>query len=465
MKKQKIYYNYGTLLLFMGILFSSSFSVAVDLTNSAVFHRCYAQITQSRVPLASTILTQVKAGTKDPITACLEVFDSAKFISPTYTKINTANAAAKDVLRTMHHVHATWFENQDYIVIGQEARTESTRAALDITAPASYYTKALFDPNMKLSDVLLTTENLSPIRTNMAPTATDVPPTIYYDTFPVGFPFAPVGDILGVYNRTGIKSAAGDVSFTLGAGILGNQAYLMSTINTTAVYSSDGAIKMPRKWARAVYHDLLCRNLPNVRRVDGLPFVDTAADAPFRKSSACVYCHASIDRMSSVIRSVVYHNAGGTEHNADGYFANTVFNVRAQTPIASTGIWLSKANYRFPNMTPASGVLYYRDYQGKLVDQNIADIADLGRKISQSDDFYICAAKRYYQYFTGVDANIGDISDPVQPVALSTAETRHRDIVIQLGLSLKVHQSLRQTIETILRLPAYKKSDFNRGSP
>lgn len=442
------------------ILFVSLKVLAEDLSNSAVLHRCYAQLTQTRLSLTSPLIAQVKNNTKDPITACLEVLDSARFVAPAFTQINAAAPAAKDVLQAFHHLHASWFENKQFILINEQGKTEHTRAALDVTAPAAFFTKALFDPNLKFSSAVLTNSNFSPVRSIASPTQTQIPP-ITYNTYPTGFIFAPVGDLLGVSNRVGITQpgTTANVSLSFGAGMLGTQSYLMSTVNERSGFSSNGSVNMPRKWAKSVFHDLLCRNLPAARQSDGAPFVDLASDAPFRRSTSCVHCHASMDRMSAVMRNFVYHDSGA------GNYAGNIFTVKNATQTASTGNWLSIGNSAFSRMTPATGVLFYRNYQGRLIDQNVSNLADLGLKISESDDFYICAAKRYYEYFMGVNADIGDLGDPSRPVSLSAAEQKHREIVINLGLSLKTHQSVRTTIESILRMPAYKKSDFNRGSP
>ena len=62
----------------------SSVCVAMSLSNQAVFHRCFSQITGEypSSPLAKIKINEIKSG-KDPIIACLEIFDLANFSSST----------------------------------------------------------------------------------------------------------------------------------------------------------------------------------------------------------------------------------------------------------------------------------------------------------------------------------------------------------------------------------------------
>ena len=75
---------------------------------------------------------------------------------------------------------------------------------------------------------------------------------------------------------------------------------------------------------------------------------------------------------------------------------------------------------------------------------------------------FVCMAKRYYKFFTGIDVDVGDIGDP-NHVYLTAEEVAVRDIVIDLGRDLKKHKNPRLLIEDILRRPEYKKSNSNVG--
>jgi hypothetical protein len=129
-------------------------------------------------------------------------------------------------------------------------------------------------------------------------------------------------------------------------------------------------------------------------------------------------------------------------------------------PAAADWPTAADANY---HRRPTKGVLYYRAHDGSLVDVSVPSLAALGEAITNKDDFYVCAAKRYYQYFTGVDVNIGDIHDPSAGIFLTARDEFHRNRVISLGLQLKQTQSARSLIESILRMSSYKRQDFGAG--
>jgi hypothetical protein len=88
---------------------------------------------------------------------------------------------------------------------------------------------------------------------------------------------------------------------------------------------------------------------------------------------------------------------------------------------------------------------------------------ELGNKLAAENGIYNCLAKRYYEYFTGISADIGDIADPDHP-QLSLEQANIRNIVLALGANLKNHQNPRALIQEILNRPEYKSSKFNVGS-
>ena len=84
--------------------------------------------------------------------------------------------------------------------------------------------------------------------------------------------------------------------------------------------------------------------------------------------------------------------------------------------------------------------------------------ADLGQRLAERDDPYICLAHRYFRFFTGVEAYLGD--PPYLPSDSNSRDVYFRDQVIALGQSLRQSGDLRGLIEAILRSPDYRDSDF-----
>lgn len=126
----------------------------------------------------------------------------------------------------------------------------------------------------------------------------------------------------------------GSVSFGAhyGGGILGNPVYILKTAGD--LEKSDGAGEVPRTWARDVYKDLLCRDLPVVRPEDTEGFVRPNSPIAFRQSSACVACHVTIDRGASTIRHINYYLAGtsNTPPNVGSYYLDTNPPTYLQSP-------------------------------------------------------------------------------------------------------------------------------------
>jgi hypothetical protein len=445
------------------------------LTNVQTFLRCYAQITQSVAPSNHPLVTSVTNGS-DPITACLSVLDKARFSALDSTRINnTSDTEAKNVLRTFHKLHTSWFEKKSSPSVGNGSSAANTLNIFDQETPALYYTRALFRPSTSFNSVLRHATSLKALRpeapVNGPGTGRPKSDTIFKDAAP----WANIGELLGaaeyapgerkapfsyvLANGATVTTPLVDFGEHYGGGFLGEQVYLLQTIGQSRDFKANGAAAMPRKFSRAVFNDALCRSLPVVRTEDAVAYVAPTSNVPFRNSSGCVRCHVSMDRMSASIRNMVYIVRGGAGPPDQG-FETVVRTLDPAEPAAADWPTAADANY---HRRPTKGVLYYRAHDGSLVDVSVPSLAALGEAITNKDDFYVCAAKRYYQYFTGVDVNIGDIHDPSAGIFLTARDEFHRNRVISLGLQLKQTQSARSLIESILRMSSYKRQDFGAG--
>lgn len=452
-----------------------------DLSQLALFHRCYTQITTLRASENDSLTKEVVAGTKTAAQACMSVLKKAKFDNSDQTQVVDVNDnISKKVLGNFHHLHSSWFYMKDFPVISWGGHNQDIKNLYDSSSPALYITRSLFKPGSQAKDILTSNDFLLPVRTNM-----DMPTGpgsgrakvdyIFANASLDNFSFAPVGELLGVksvganvvnypaftYGPNGPAGAV-DLHQTLGGGFLGTQPYLLLNIGALSsyeVFKSDGGLKMHRKWGKAVYRDTLCRDLPVVREKDVLSMVDTSSSIPFRTSSSCTKCHASHDRVSGVIRGlkVLYVGRGdpgdpGLGRGGNfGTFHSVTKNVESSWPVSSDADYYAR---------PTKGVLFFRNYEGDLVNQNITSVTDLASKITEQEDFYICLAKRYYSYFTGIDVDTGDLDDPGHSNILSSEDLNHRKLVISLGKKLKTSQDIMKLIEDILNLDNYKKSDF-----
>lgn len=451
----------NVILILLGTL--PSVSRARILNNVEVYRRCYTQLTQKAVPPKDPVLLQIKAGSKLPVAACMELLDRAKFRTSDGNRLdNPTDPLAITVLNTMNQVHQTFFLITDLAETSFVNTISGMKGMYDPGEPALYYTKALFDTSSSFSSIVTSNIYLRADRTTNNPTVSTENINMSASIFVADpdFSWASIGNLLGV-TPTGARNiastkGAADMGATRGGGILGMPTYLLETVNEPANNFRANSFTMPRKWAKSVISDFLCRELPIARLSDTDGFVDRSANAhPFRQESACTQCHASMDRMAAVNRNFQYLNlrpdsfvlSGGTF--ATTYPTNSGLDGTAWPSIITTNYY----------QRPTIGVLFYRDYQGVLVNQTITSISDLGAKLATKDDFYICAAKHYYQYFTGVNVDILDPQD-ARNRNKGPAMEIHKTNVVNLGLALKSNQSLRTLINSIFNLDVYKRSDL-----
>lgn len=456
---------------------------ATVLSEKALFERCYSQISGLAVSRKSEAYQKVVSGNLKATDACLSILDKAKFVRREGQMIAlNADAEAKAVLANFHRLHASWFEAKDFVIIDREGYARDVQNIYDSTTPALYITRALFGPMVQYRSIATESKSLRAFRTSMNPTkAAETGHRATDYVFDPPIEFAPRGELLGVQNSEtmsfsfpdtpnpkpgGRKAGAMDVNSSIGGGLLGTNAYLLlNTIpmSTSAEYKTDGAIQMHRRWGQAVFKDLLCRELPVVRESDVVGLVDPKSVVPFRNSSSCTKCHASMDRAASTIRNYKLFTLGKSvttdygEQVRGGMFPS-FHSVSAGAEVK----WPTEADPDYYRRPP-NGTFYFRTSSGDLIDQQVTSVADLGSKISDTDDFYICAAKRYYKYFTGIEVNNSDLADPYRTTVLTKGDLAHREIVMNLGKKLKSHQSLRTLISDILNLSSYRKSDFGQG--
>ncbi len=464
--------NRASKLLFLLVLWVTPISADAGtyLSRIALFTRCYSQITGQRPSVTDALTKQVAGGQLDPVVACLQVLSKGILSGNGNTTINNiADPEALNVLKNMHRLHASWFSMKDFTALdtGKDWWTDGVMDLWDSSTPALYVTKALFDVNSSYSGTLAGDAIYIPVRATMNST-TGAKSKATADLFALSpLKFAPRGALYGVtatpaasanYSITenGVSSA-GTVTLagSLGGGLLGNYTYALMNVIQGEKFAADGATQMPRRWGRAVYHDLLCRELPVVRNSDADPFIVSGSSVSFRTINTCASCHASMDRAASVVRNVKY-TAFGNNSMMPGQRGAFFVKFPASTMPSETA-WPSAADADYAKRPP-TGTLFFRNYMGNLVDVAVSSPADLASQIANQDDFYICAAKRYYAHFTGISVDTSDIYDP-KHVGLSAQAVAHRNEVIKLGKSLRQHNSLRTLISDILRTPQYQRSD------
>ncbi len=479
-------------------------------------------MTGHAVPLNNVLLAQVKSGQVLAIDACMNLFSKAVLGANNQLSQGHADSEAVAVLNTFNNFHRSWFSAtkiEDIIDHGPDTGA-GTADIYDAGEPALSLTYHLFKANTKYQDVLtdsfgfigLREENLSiknllgytasiPNRRLYGNNATldqnsilfrqaGLPPNLK-NTF-LGntstntsfiMPRIQVGDLVGVAPQTQVVTIPNVAMTPLGAlrfgetepglnfsynfyssfggGVLGQPIYLMLNLGHPKGTTMTGAEKLPRRWVLNSMQTFLCSQFPTLRESDIKNYIDVAGTAPFRKSMSCLQCHATMDQAATTARNIV---AAGSEYNGfanePGKTTDTLTSYRAELP-AFAG-WSSSAVPNFHRQVP-TGKLFFRSITGEIINQSVTGIAQLGLAMANTDDYYQCAAKHYFEFFTGISVSLYDRSDPRFASinsSLSAKDVVDRKFIETLAGHLRSSQSLSQLIKDIISSDYYQTTNF-----
>ena len=457
--------------LVLSILFPMA-AHAETLSAEAIYYRCYAQLTGHRAADNDPMLAKLRAGQVKASDACMDLLDSAKLARSQndYLKLAKNSEEGRAVLARMQELHTTFFAERTFNV--PNVALAPIGGLLDVMDPGSsalYYTRALLGPNVQASSIVTYNRALRPFRTDMNPAKglfRKVNRGGFYYTN--GWRFAPQGELLGLEEMPGgSEKLTGpgvsiDISRTLGGGFLGSGAYLMQSVNDDFEFETNVA-KMPRRWATAVFRDVLCREFPVVRLEDAKSFVRPQSPLPFRQEQACNQCHSSMDRIGSVLRNFHYSYFDNKALIPPDKRGAMFFKTFAADKPAEAG-WPDRQDNDFKNR-PTRGTLYFRSAtDGSLEKPTISSVHDLGQKMAAQDDFYLCIANRYYDYFTakGIKLDDAKVLNDLAAKDKTGALKKRLDTVKTLARELKKTQSLRGLVEDIIRSPEYSDSAFGQ---
>lgn len=485
------------------------------LSQEALFHRCYAHLTRSRALPNNALLAAVKAGQKTAVGACMELLAKAT-LTANGQIASPSDTEAQAVLQNFFDFHYSWFSVKD-LASKPISYSSGELRHLDVSEGALELTRLLFEPGHHYDEVVTTTQPVRGIR-SLGPWVT-ILDTGYRGEIGLSVPQTGLdrGTLTGIMgyapsmNGTWLTDTGTAISNILfngtrptnslrafGGGVMGFISYVHANSGFPGAGQGDNAdeskstvsnasIRMHRRWSRNVMSDLMCRDLPTLRTADvntmveeyTTAFPDPATHLPFRENTACMSCHATVDPMAAVIRNFIFVQDKGYDWNGNGVVETTgnvtkdrtawVTMIIPDQPAETKEYHLLHRDSAFFRRPP-SGYLRYRSYDGTLIQDKISGsratdaLQNLGRAIASKNDIYVCAASRYFQYFTGIKTLLYDEGDPRNP-PMSPADQYYRDKVIDLGLRLKSHQSLSTLVGDILSSDIYQKSGMRDLEP
>lgn len=496
-------------------------SWAQSLSEVALFNRCYSQLTGNPVPLGHATMAQIRAGTKKALPACQALIEKAELDAATGALTQINDPEARNILNNFYDFHRSWFPANTVEQI-QEYNPEMSIGTMDIydsTEPGLALTRALFATGAKYSDVLTLPTGVAALRQEKASVrnifgyTVNIPlrrlvgnnagfdQNLFHFRSTTGgphfnselstsqfmvLPKVQIGELVGVRPRTesltipnvelaplgttrpGHVEPGLNFQFNLygsfGGGVLGSPIYMMLNYGHGRGVAANGTTKIPRRWSQNSMSSFLCVEIPALRETDIRNYVVGNSSTPFRNSSSCVMCHATIDPMAYTARNVVVANSdyqlfseGARMHS------KAALHLTSYRPeIPSVAGWPAEPVANFHRQTP-SGRLFYRSMTGALVDRQVASISDLGKAMTETEDYYACAAKRYFQFMTGIVVPLYDRSNPQNAEVnrqLSVQAIEDRKFVEALGQELKRTQSLKTLVKSILASKYYQNVNY-----
>lgn len=504
-----------TAILFLSVFIFSQRSYTEnvepdDMPPNEIYARCYAKLTRKPIASNDPTLINLRSGSlQDAEAACSHLLDRAELGSKN-TIANPTDLDARSILTTMHMLHNSWFASPTIIM--RQAVNES-KLIHDVDEPGLFWTRALFKKDSQASSVLTYDKSLKSIRAR----ANDGGITHFQARSPFSFNYpygaailaaaglnnrdpllklqymndirmatstganysalevpdsslANFGEMIGIEDQPAliikrmILPSVGNSSMNtllrdptkgpnldidlhrhFGGGVIGSIVYGLKNANLGINQLPKDYDLIDRRFASRVFQDLLCYQLPVLKAedVDVIP----GSNYPFQQNKSCMQCHATIDEFAMIQKNHVWVTSSAAANNF------TVENppkgaeavTRFQLPVdVSTKIFA---------LGEPKGTLHFRTFAGQKILMPISSFAQVGAEFAKLPDFYTCAAKRYYKYFTGVDVPLDE--EPSNQLAKA-----HLEVVKNLGSQLQKDQSLRNLIKSIFKSEAFQSRNY-----
>lgn len=428
-------------------------------------------MTNQRAHRTNQILKDVEEGKISGEAGCLKLLK--KGLLNSNNRLPSSNdEESKAVLRSFTKLHMTFFDRP--ALVGPNAvYTRVTKDIYDEQSSALFYTKALLGTS-NIQDVLKGSNDLEGVRSMGRNKDVGYSSNINKSLFTyrsgknkpkLAVTFVETGELTGVQdsrelihpNASAFSKSSNNILDSLGGGLLGARSYLLRSLPASNGSAANGANKMNRPWANTVLKDFLCRGLPAVRLTDGQPYKKRDASSAFRKSTGCIQCHATMDQLAAGGRGLLLANI--TRDNSSNTNPQFRLPYQRKTDKGNAAVWpeIEDALY---SRRPPKGALYFRSYTGDLVHEKFSNLSQLAAKILETDDYYACVAKKYYEHFTGVSVSLADINDPFSTVSLNEQDLFHRKQVVKFGENLRETKSTYKLVEEILKSRVYQSEGF-----
>lgn len=501
------------LITLLSLISLGSHAFAGNLSELEIFERCFKRMVRNIPESNDALWVKVQKGELKGAVACMQLFDKAKIgSSGRIASVNDVQARA--ILRTFNDFHGSWFQQR----VSENGQTQQIRTfglINDLEEPQLFVTRALFAgkayrsivtektslhgvrvrPNDKKNASIFRAQRLVAYPTELtAFTNVNELRIAYRAGANTDREIVPDGRIITVGELVGIKempiftldsiavpgrttaigspdiSAEGRaaaatkvaVNENFGGGIVGSPSFIITNANLPPGYKAtaptDELYQTNRVLTSRVYEDLLCHQLPTLTEQDVKDMLIANSPHAFHRQKTCMVCHAQIDPMASVYRNF-YVGASAARLEEEG---------SQQVGLATYAVtrFPATAGAKAYAETAPEGYVRYRPFRSdKVTTTRVTSVAQIGQALSGSKDLYECAAKRYYQFFTGIDVPLQSIpANPKNATAEVKAklamDRKHQAFVLQLAKNLQSNQNLRGLVNSIVSSSQFKSRDF-----
>jgi hypothetical protein len=492
------------LAIFKTLKTTSENKSADQMNPSEIYARCYAKLLRKPVPLNDSQLLSLKSGSFDQAESACEALLNRSRLDQNGNLLTPNDPISREVLNTMVLVHNSWFANQSITLL--DSANES-KLVLDADEPALYWTQSLLQDQISADSVVTADYSLKSKRIrqddgglshfqartffaydkNIASVNNRDPlfRLAYMNDIKkprndgANYSFLDIpnesisefGAVIGIQKQPALKvgrlilPALNDkvihnqlrdpnsgpnrevnLHAHFGGGIIGSIVYGLKNSNMNVSGLANSYSLIDRRFAARLLQDLLCYQLPVLTMDDVQTISGTAY--PFHKNKACMQCHATMDELAMLNKNFVW---------APGSTAPSQFDAAKEKPLGArvvTRFQLPQVNNSNVFALQAPNALFrIRTFGGNEIKVPVSNFKELGQQIAALDDFYTCAAKRYYYYFTGIDI-------PLQAQPANAQEQIHFEKVLALGKKLKSEKNLKNIILEIFKSPTFQSRNY-----
>lgn len=475
---------------------------AQTLSAEAVYRRCYIKFVRNIPNESDPLLLAARNESLTGAEACSQLLRRADW-DTNGTLVRRQEEEARAIVRTFNELHRSWFS------VDSLPSVTASYLIHDAEEPALFFTRAAFQPNTPFRSVLTSPSGLMGVR-DQATYPNEISNFMAQTFFRYlsGYPYSEsnqfhltvnvltrdpvrgavspaqiqrmdlssdqlveVGHLVGVkpslplvlpavqYAALAdgeIRKAVGsnmenhNLRMHFGGGVLGSQAFVMKNVNLGGFVVPRDYELINRRLTAKIFEDLLCHQLPTLSDDDVLAEVIPESVHPFQRTSSCMRCHSSIDKAAFGYRNLVtYLTSPGPNK-----LRQTI-----GTPSSGVGRLPTMAGAQHFALQPPQGVLHYRDLlTGTLRRAQFGNLNQLGTLLTNHNDFYLCATKRYYRFLTGVNVD-------VTKLAVSAQDLVHQQRVRQMAAQLKAHQNVRQLLNDMIASPAFQNTSATPEVP